>query len=1131
MKKKVRIFKAGGDTGAYLNKTAQWMMQMGGTPDISQIGYPSQQPQQVSEEDITNLIISDLSNQIPEDQIAFKLVTIHKLEPVVAQQFISSVKDMLVKQNEEYEDEDVQEEKVAEAEMFTNEEEPEFETEDEQALYQNTSGQDDDDDTEFAADLIKKYGGSKRNYVNSVLKLVKKQMGGDTKSDDTDPIGENVRKKQTDSFLNTVKNQAVIAQVKDQAEKQYEQMMQQQALQNFIPNYEEQDYMQFGGQRRAMRQFNKAMRNLPVTMQPVTKFDVRRSGLFGRPKEYSIDFGMNPLMQLANPMLAGMYGYGRVPTGTKSQGRIVTETVAKANNKNSTKEVASQTNSEAAAKSAQPTLEEMRAAAEAAGDWNYTPEQTTIENNNTTVNTTVNTPRTNPQTPVNTSPQADNVPVSNHLIGIPEDVTLLYNKDRPNAVYYQKDGKWYIAPNHANEPFYNEEKVFEVTDPERIEKIKTFKPSQYKSSQGLTGKDYIYDRDDYGNWYYRKDNKKHKVTNPETLKKLNNNENKSVIYGTLASKPDYYYRITNDNNFVMFKGDPSKHTSKTKPISTITKKNNHYDWNYLNYNIKFSENPYLKLKEVGGVVNNPFVDPYGNLQKFISGGYDPSQADIDDVYSKDTTDPYFRYGGLTTYQNKGETNENYCPPGATNCFPRKTQETETKDEEEATDYKTRLAQEKERKNWEHEYMRRQNPFGNTPNMLGNFGNQIMGNYGFYNPLINNRALPGLPQYMGSWNKMVGTPYDKRTGQQFMGIPGFNPNAQISNIDVTKTGILGRPKKFSVTYNNNPSGKPEDRRLAGSSFTGMPNMNTDSKSYGNQPGRQRPFYVGKKYETDFEDVDNTPRLGNLEYMQQAKANNSKQDTDYTKQFQEQQKAKGLMWNESLNKWVPSTQEQPVNSQTNLEKVRPVGNITYEQRNRAMSPSPEKLNELYNRDVFNDYKYGGLHKFLPQAQPGVQTPVTQDERFEPLPMMSSKQAGQNLFNQSRENIMSQAQFEPDQYTQDFKRKDIFGGNAAEALPWINAGVLGAAGMINRYRDKDREAAMYENLTADNLYVSDPSRDRGDYETNSGLYRPDEMGQKWNSRSKQFGGEMDYEEGDEVDMTEEELEEFLANGGEIY
>jgi hypothetical protein len=42
---------------------------------------------------------------------------------------------------------------------------------------------------------------------------------------------------------------------------------------------------------------------------------------------------------------------------------------------------------------------------------------------------------------------------------------------------------------------------------------------------------------------------------------------------------------------------------------------------------------------------------------------------------------------------------------------------------------------------------------------------------------------------------------------------------------------------------------------------------------------------------------------------------------------------------------------------------------------------------------------------------------------------------------------------------------------------------------------------------------------------------MGQTWNSRSKQYGGAMDdYTEGDEVFMTEDELDNFLANGGEV-
>jgi hypothetical protein len=101
---------------------------------------------------------------------------------------------------------------------------------------------------------------------------------------------------------------------------------------------------------------------------------------------------------------------------------------------------------------------------------------------------------------------------------------------------------------------------------------------------------------------------------------------------------------------------------------------------------------------------------------------------------------------------------------------------------------------------------------------------------------------------------------------------------------------------------------------------------------------------------------------------------------------------------------------------------------------------------------------------------------------------------------------------------------------ALATANAGIRGVTGMIDRFKNKDREAKMYENLTADNLYAADPSRDAGDYDVNSGLYRPNEQGAVHTSRSAQYGGNANYSEGDVMDMTEEELEEFLANGGEV-
>ena len=122
-------------------------------------------------------------------------------------------------------------------------------------------------------------------------------------------------------------------------------------------------------------------------------------------------------------------------------------------------------------------------------------------------------------------------------------------------------------------------------------------------------------------------------------------------------------------------------------------------------------------------------------------------------------------------------------------------------------------------------------------------------------------------------------------------------------------------------------------------------------------------------------------------------------------------------------------------------------------------------------------------------------------------------------------------PGKFSMDFKTKNMWEVDPEGSLAVANAGIRGAAGLIDRFRNKGREQKMYEGMNAENLYAVDPSRDRGDYDTNTGLYRAADMGQTWNSRSKQYGGAMDdYYEGDEIDMTEEELADFLANGGEV-
>jgi hypothetical protein len=125
------------------------------------------------------------------------------------------------------------------------------------------------------------------------------------------------------------------------------------------------------------------------------------------------------------------------------------------------------------------------------------------------------------------------------------------------------------------------------------------------------------------------------------------------------------------------------------------------------------------------------------------------------------------------------------------------------------------------------------------------------------------------------------------------------------------------------------------------------------------------------------------------------------------------------------------------------------------------------------------------------------------------------------------------EENSFAVDFKNKNAYEVDAQGVLNSANAGARGVLNFFEKRGQKKANKNFYDRFTADNLYASDPIRDRGDYEANSGLYRPDEQGQTWNSRSAKYGGFMQaggFVEGDVVDMTPEEIEEFLANGGEL-
>jgi len=237
----------------------------------------------------------------------------------------------------------------------------------------------------------------------------------------------------------------------------------------------------------------------------------------------------------------------------------------------------------------------------------------------------------------------------------------------------------------------------------------------------------------------------------------------------------------------------------------------------------------------------------------------------------------------------------------------------------------------------------------------------------------------------------------------------------------------------------------------------------------------------------------------------------------------------------------------------------------------------------------YKYqlgGSLNNFLPQAKDGDESPIAypkpgpeEEEEFDNMlktfgppiddvPIVPKPPEKRDYEVQNLPFTGPVAAFDPrvedvetydkridknDPFALDVKVKNQFEVDNESLLQLGNAGVEGVLGAIDKRQNLKRERPMYDNLSADNLYAAKTTKDRGDYVASgsgSGLFRPDEQGQTWNSRSKQYGGEnyqpdytsiedniyeSTFEDGgfyedDETYMTQDQIDQYLAAGGEI-
>jgi hypothetical protein len=832
MKRKVRITPP--DSNPFeSNNMSTWMAQMGGA-----------QPKQKNQ--IVYAAAEMLSQGIPQDEVVATL-TEQGIPVAIIDEVMNSLYQYVEEQRDlseanYFEDELTQEQILADQEMAQRD-----------MMYEQDMSEDDspmyyspDTDPGYAEEdavmdeVLMKFGGkipTKGQYIKKQLKLKRKQEGGpeeSNKADDT--LSE---KRPINKFIQKITEIAQEKSDKESLEEEYNQMFGNQMFGD-----EELPEAQFGGARnarRAQRQLNRATRKinrmLPNGFNALSQFmpsqpnmignigmfpqnfginpmmgqnlqlaniDVRRSGLFGKPKEYTINFNTTPPVKNDYKDLV------------KQEEKNVETTVKEIEEEKKEKET---TTASTENKKVQEEL--------------ITADQIQVVGSGK--NKTQNTTSTKPQ-------------LKKDAWGRSEGDEW-YGFD-PESKQYTTDASY---QNFENSPF-----AYKSLREQTANSDLPYIDGQYLD--GKPGYDYYRENN---TWYYNKlqpdgtypSGAGNYVTNQETLNRLNQGElsgkgSKNSYLWTLPSKSGYYYRQTNNGDFLKFKGNPDNHSANNKPISTIKIGDKNFDYLLENSEYagranmpkaKSNSNSYPTNLDLPFPLQQGGMTGHG-LYKFIGGGDDSMIPFADESFrtdSKDTTDPYFRQGGLTKYQKTGETKDQYdrsqgiiieypydgmydvwdgekwvASSGSTDNKTNTSTEIVKDDASKTANTNQPFTREETIKLLEDYQKKLQNN-----NFNQNFINPI------YPPLFGGRRKfrpPGRAiEYAGTWAQQQGLAFDPRTGKPVMGMP--SSNAPISKIDVTKSSLLRkRPKEYTVYYGNQGTGqapttasKTSDSKASGS----------------------------------------------------------------------------------------------------------------------------------------------------------------------------------------------------------------------------------------------------------------------------------------------------------------------------
>jgi len=419
----------------------------------------------------------------------------------------------------------------------------------------------------------------------------------------------------------------------------------------------------------------------------------------------------------------------------------------------------------------------------------------------------------------------------------------------------------------------------------------------------------------------------------------------------------------------------------------------------------------------------------------------------------------------------------------------------------------------------------------------------------------------MPKRSGrQYTQAVGSPYYTATGE------AANPvdlaNRKVTSVDVTKRGIFGRPKAYTVNYDGTTSTAPTVNPTTPTGEYTPPNEFTGKRqpiaNWMMRTGIPGVRGLGAKmieskqlpdYDVQKNDPDEIARVKKIY-------------PDYTPFGQQEEHVEKKYFKPSvLNYAKPSVMENAAQieaanaikdlqsqSRTMREFGGPVdyteyaygGDISVPELYRAQAGVEQKLDPNANALSFPGLDDDAImNENLSFGQPTeTKKPLTPEEELlkyqrgynQQLTYVDPKVAGESISGVGTTDKPTQQKQGTSEDYQVKKNWDKTRDNFDMGMMAVNAGL----DIADQVKARRQENQMLANTTAaETNYGISNQDDRGDYDPNSGLFKPDQMGFNGVARYGGIyatGGSTEDEDEDVQYMTQEEIDDFIANGGEL-